>query len=91
MKYVYTVWFRNQRLASDDPDRDWPACFLIEAPDESAAQGWGDHLAVRYASGRGEDRVSSTVEPLAASKLRGAHDLPQVAYGHEANDDEIGW
>ena len=45
MKYVYAVWLRELSLAEDDPDFEWPACFLIDGASERSAHEWGDHLS----------------------------------------------
>ena len=90
VKYVYTVWFRNPDVSSDDPDYEWPACFIVESADEGRAKCWGDHLAARYASSSGQRLVSSGIEPREVSALPGIDTLPIVSDGHEATDEEIG-
>jgi hypothetical protein len=91
MKYVYTVWLRDNSLPAEDPDYEWPACFVIDGTTESSAMDWGDRLAQRYAAMRGHDIVRSSAELLEESRLPGTDNLPVVAEGHDATDDEIGW
>lgn len=91
MRYVYTVWFRDVSAAVDDQDREWPACFVVEADQGESARQWGDHLARNYALSRGCDFISSEAELTDRSDLPGIEKLPLVQYGAEASDDEIGW
>lgn len=91
MKFVYTVWFRDPNLLSDDQDYEWPACFVVDAPGDDQAATWGDHLASGYAKSRGQQLLSSSVEALESATLPGKEALPEILYGHEATDDEIGW
>ena len=91
MKYVYTVWLVDESLPVDDPERDWPACFVIEGQTDRSALNWGDSLAKNYAA-RTRQRVNrSHVESAATSDLPGIDGLPVIAEGHEATDAEIGW
>lgn len=54
MKFIYTVWFRDPSLLSDDQDYEWPASFIVDAPSVVHATTWGDHLASKYAKARGQ-------------------------------------
>ncbi len=90
-KYIYTAWFRNTALPADDPDYEWPACFVIDGSTESSATGWGDRLSRRYALERGYHFLRSVTESLEHSILPGTSLLPVVRQGHDASDDEIGW
>jgi hypothetical protein len=90
MKFVYTVWLRELKLPPDDPDYEWPACFVVDGATEASAQGWGDHLAERYARTHNQAMMSSSVELVTSSTL-GIDTLPVVQEGHEATDTEIGW
>lgn len=78
-------------LTADDPDYEWPACFLIEGRTETTAKEWGDHLSTRYVTNHGGTVVRSEVEALEKSTLPGLDQLPVVPEGHEAPDEEIGW
>ena len=91
MKYVYTVWLRELSLAEDDPDFEWPACFLIDAASERSALEWGDQLSERHAQSNNQRVVRSTVEVLGTCALPGVGGLPLVREGEDATDDEIGW
>ncbi len=85
--YLYTAWFRDPRLAADDQDYEWPACFVVEAESADAARAWGDVLAKRRALRRGEVFLSSEAGVADAS----ADSLPRVAHGVEVSDGHIGW
>lgn len=91
MKFIYTVWFRNLSLAPDDPDREWPACFVVESLSQASASVWGDHLAQKYATATAQEVCSSTTEPFEGTALPGVEKLPVFAEGYEASDEEIGW
>lgn len=91
MKYLYTVWLRDSSLADDDPDFEWPACFLIEGSSARSAQEWGDNLSQRYALANRQSVVGSKVEPAETSTLPGLGGLPLVREGEDATDEEIGW
>jgi hypothetical protein len=91
MKYVYTVWLTDVSLPQDDPDYEWPACFIVDAATEAAAKKWGDYLASRYILAAGGNIIRSEVEYVGKSTLSGLDTLPVVPDGHEATDSEIGW
>ena len=91
MKYLYTVWLRELSLEEDDPDYEWPACFLIDGVNEQSAQDWGDWLSQRHADCNNQHVVSSTVEALETCTLPGVAELPLIREGEDATDDEIGW
>jgi hypothetical protein len=91
MKYVYTVWLRELSLPEDDPDFEWPACFLIDGASETSAQQWGDGLSQKHAQLNNQTVVRSTVEELGTTALPGLDSLPLVREGEESTDDEIGW
>jgi hypothetical protein len=91
MHFVYTAWFRNPQFLPDEQDHEWPACFVIEAPDGAGAKAWGDHLAADYARRTDQPFLSSSVEPLEGEEGPATDALPHVPYGHEATDEEIGW
>ncbi len=91
MRYVYTVWLTDPMLPADDPDYEWPACFVIDGRTAASAKEWGDHLSTRYVTSNGGIIVRSETEALEKSTLSGLDQLPIVSEGHEATDDEIGW
>lgn len=91
MTFVYTVWFADLALLSEDPDYEWPACFVIDGESEASTKKWGDHLADRYARSHGQRVIESRAEPQEVVALPGVDDLPLVREGYEATDDEIGW
>lgn len=91
MKFVYTVWFRDPRLPTDDQDHEWPACFVVEAASVAEAATWGDRIASTYSVHSGQQMLSSSVESFENTELLGKQELPVVPYGHEPSEDEIGW
>lgn len=94
MRWVYTAWFRDSLATPEDEDREWVACILIEASSESDAHAWGDHLARSMCSRiTNEEFVGSEVRsPDDRTYMNVAiEDLPTVAYGVEASDEQIGW
>ena len=91
MKYIYTAWFRNDDLPADDPDCEWPACFVIDGTTESSAKDWGDRLSRRYAAEHRQAFLRSSTETLEHSTLPGTDSLPIVRQGQDASDEEIGW
>jgi hypothetical protein len=91
MRYVYIVWLEDGVLPSDDPDFEWPACFVIDGSSEKTTRDWGDQLARRYAQNHGQRFIRSAVEPVECSTLPGVDSLPIISEGQEASDDKIGW
>lgn len=91
MRYLYSAWFRNELAPLDDEDREWVACFIVEADTEESARSWGDHLAAAYSKRKvSETHLSSHVE--SASTAQGdLSTLPVVSFGYESSDEEIGW
>lgn len=90
-KYVYTAWFRNDDVPADDPDHEWPACFVIDGASRSSAKKLGDRLSRRYATEHRQDFLRSSTEALENSTLPGTDSLPVVREGQEISDEEIGW
>jgi hypothetical protein len=88
-RFVYTVWFRDRTLPSDDQDHEWPACFIIDATTTALAQAWGDHLAKDYAMQREDEEFLSS--SVVADDSSDTALLPVVAYGEVASDAKIGW
>lgn len=91
MKYVYTVWLRNHGLPPDDPDYEWPACFIVEGMDGASAKGWADYLSERYASRNNSLVLRSDVAAFDTCTARGIHELPVVLEGEDASDAKTGW
>lgn len=91
MKYLYTVWLRELSLEDDDPDVEWPACFLIDAATDRSGLRWGDCLSQRHAQGNHRRVVRSTIEAMDTCNLPGIEDLPLVREGEDVTDEEIGW
>jgi hypothetical protein len=91
MRYIYTVWLKDNRASTLDQDSEWPACFVIDGSSEQTAKAWGDHLAARYARTHDHELVRSFIEDHATSHLPGLDTLPVISESHEASDDEIGW
>jgi hypothetical protein len=84
--FEYVVWFRDESLPPDDQDFEWPACFLVEALSDTAAQKWGDHLAGSYATRTAQVFLWSRVDAPS-----GSTGLPIVREGELASDSYIGW
>jgi len=91
MRFLYTVWLTDPMLPADDPDYEWPACFLIDGRTETTAKKWGDHVSTQYVIRHGGTVVRSEVEALEKSTLQGLDQLPVIMEGYEATDEEIGW
>jgi hypothetical protein len=91
MRYVYTVWMRDLSVLPDDPDYEWPACFIVDGATEQTAKQWADRLAATYATTHNQCVIGSTIEALATSTLPGADTLPAVEEGEDAPDEKIGW
>ena len=86
-RYLYSVWFEDPKLPPDDQDREWVACFVVEASTEREAQAFGDSLAKARSDRAGEPLVSSAVVP-AGDNTRG---LPLVVVGSQVSDEQLGW
>jgi hypothetical protein len=91
MKYVYTVWFRDPDTTAEDPDWEWPSCFVIQGTSEFSAKDWGDRLAVRYSVKSGQEFLRSSIERLEDSTLPAIDSLPVIREGQDTDDEEIGW
>jgi hypothetical protein len=92
-KFLYSVWFLDTDAYGDDQDREWVACFGIEAASEKDAQRWGDTLARDRAHRHQRDTfLHSSIEP--EDQVRGVTDwssLPRIRAGEAVSDDVIGW
>jgi hypothetical protein len=87
-QFLYTAWFLDRTAAPDDEDREWPACFIVDAPDENQALQWGDQLASDFSARRGTEQfLTSSIE----APSDGSGSLPIVPFGSMATDEEIGW
>jgi hypothetical protein len=91
MRFEYVVWFRDLRLDPEDPDHEWPACFLVHAKDAAAAQRWGDVLSHQREVWSGEVFMWSRVESSEPGQDSASDALPEVWDGKEASADHIGW
>ena len=92
MKYLYTVWFRDNSVPKDDQDYEWPACIIINAKTESNALIWGNHLAKKYSKETSSlDMLWSKVESVFEYSECDLSTTPIIEYGYEASNSEIGW
>ncbi len=92
MDYLYTVWFRNTSLPSDDQDYEWPACIMIDADGIEVATAWGDHLTKRFTASRpNEQFLHSVSEPILNYTNADISSTPRIKCGYEASDSELGW
>lgn len=90
--YEYVAWIRDNSLAEGDPDREWPAVFIVTAGTAAEAQAWGDHLAqARFSPGESEELIRSVIGPVGESSSANLSDVPVVPHGYEATAAEIGW
>ena len=91
-RFVYCAWLENLGLPSEDEDHEWPAVFIIEAETAGQALEWGDVLARRYCE-RWDDQafLRSYVYVEEDEPAVDHGQLPSVAFGYEASDEEIGW
>ncbi len=89
---MYTAWIRNNALPKEDQDYEWPACIIIESETEEKAANWGDHLSKQYCS-RDEfaEFLYSKIEGFNKYSDCDLNSVPQIKFGYEASDDEIGW
>ena len=91
-KYPYTVWFDDPALPVDDQDKEWCACFFIEAGSAEEAKHWGDLIAAAYVSEFGRLRViRSNVDNSAAWLGLNNDATPTIRIGHLPSRNEIGW
>lgn len=91
MKSIYTVWLGDDSVSVDDPDHEWPACFVVDGRTAASAKEWGDEVAEKYAAVHGQHVIRSAVEPFDSSALPGLGTLPVVIEGDTPTDDDIGW
>ena len=90
-KYVYTVWLRDLTTTDDDPDHEWPACFLIIGKNQQAAKKWGDYLSKKYAKTTNNMYMKSEIESFETSTLPGLDTIPLIYEGEEVDDEKIDW
>ena len=91
MKYVYTAWLEDESVSAADPDREWPACFVVDGHSEESARRWGDYLAGKYVRTHSLAFVRSVIEAVETSTLPGIGGLPVISENQDASDDDIGW
>ena len=88
VRYLYTAWFQDQLAQPADQDREWPACFVVEADTAEEARRCGNHLSLSFSRRRVTEKfLRSSVEVV--SQNLGA--LPLVLDGQEVSDEEVGW
>jgi hypothetical protein len=85
-RYLYSAWFRDDTLPTDDQDHEWVACFLVEASSPEDAQRAGDQLARARAVRAREPFLSSSV-----ALPDGSENLPVVRARDLSADRDIGW
>ena len=91
-QFGYSVWLIDNTLPSDHQDREWVACFVINAENKEAGQYWGDHLARSYCSRNTHNNfLNSSIEPIKEWKRFDLQSMPVVDHGEEASDEFIGW
>lgn len=90
--YIYSAWFLDKAAFKADQDREWVACFAIEAADAQEARKWGDVLASergrRFTS---EQFINSSVELEGDSSAADLSNLPRIRVGERASDILLGW
>jgi hypothetical protein len=91
MEYIYTVWLRDLAVTEDDPDYEWPACFIVKGNSEQSCKGWGDYLAEKYVKTTKNIILKSMIESKDKSMLTGLESLPIIQEFEEDSDGKIGW
>lgn len=90
-RFLYIAWFRNLQASEDDQNREWPACFMVEASDIDEALCWGNHLALQFSIRHNtESFLWSSIEAEAEADSDTSK-LPRVCTGETPSDDYIGW
>jgi hypothetical protein len=69
VRFEYVAWFRDERLPPDDEDDEWPAVFVIQAPDQDDAKEWGDRLAAQRALDTSEILIRSWTSPCLSGSV----------------------
>jgi len=91
-EFIYTGWFRDQSLHSDEQDHEWCACFVIEADTKEKAIEWGNRLSEKHSEKvQTEIFFSSSAEQLTGNNAQQITSLPRLRYGEYASDEIIGW
>jgi hypothetical protein len=91
MKHVYTSWFKDLSFDDDDPEAEWPACFIIEGEDVKQCKAWGDTLSKSYATRSSQIFLRSNMESIEDCTLTEIRSMPVVKEGEMASDRDIGW
>ena len=81
MEYLYTVWFRDLNVDKDDPDHEWPACFIIRGKSSLTCKKWCDLLSKKY----------SEIIKNEESDLYGINTLPIIDEFDDNSYEKIGW
>ena len=91
--FIYSAWFLNSDAIAGDQDREWVACFGIDAATMGNARDWGDVLAAGYAERRAsESFMRSSIEVAEENEgLARLATLPRISVGEVASDEVIGW
>lgn len=84
--HQYVAWFRDARLPPDSQDHEWPACFVVVAPNEGQAVSWADELCRGYAARTHQTFLRSYIDPEEWGST-----VPRVVAGANVGDDDIGW
>lgn len=91
--FIYSVWFLDTEAVDGDQDREWIACFAIQALSAVDAQRWGDKLARDRSRRRPKDVfIRSSIER--ETEMSGVTDwssTPRITVGKGATDIAIDW
>ena len=91
--FIYSVWFLDTEAEEGDQDREWIACFAIQAVSAVEAQSWGDRLAKDRSRRFPNDTfVRSSIErEMDVSGVDDWSNVPRIAAGQIATEATIGW
>jgi hypothetical protein len=90
--WLYTVWFKDNRLEPNEEDYEWCACIVIEANSPEEAVAWGNTLSTMYISSHSSNEfLTSNAIRFDKEGYKHTEDLPFIRYGQVASDEEIGW
>jgi hypothetical protein len=90
-RFAYCAWFRDLTARDDDPDLEWPACFIVQAATSEDALKWGDHLSLNYSRRCGTELfLRSDVQDMSHAEGDWTTQ-PVIPAGYEAGDADIGW
>ncbi|WP_033927155.1 hypothetical protein [Sphingomonas sp. 35-24ZXX] len=91
--FIYNVWFFDTEAHEGDQDREWIACFAIQAITAQEAQSWGDRLAKDRSRRFPKDTFvrSSEVRQTEVNDVTDWSSIPRITAGQSATDTAIGW